>query len=844
MQYRMLFLNTMNMKKMVMKTLMLGLSLFVSVSAFSQVSGLSYTLSPYGEYNWFGNNSGIQNGYFAGGQFGIGFGQNVELRGLYARGLGLKTQALKFGVDVTENQIDLYKAKDLNFVKYGGEIKLNLSRSKFLPYLTVGTGIQSIGTDTTNTSKQIYLNAGLGVQFTAGDRYTIGLQAVNHRYRYNAIRSLLDDNDREVLGIDNIPAENDVVSNWALKASLIFYLGGRKPGERSDIDKAYWDNFSGGFRGLNVPIEVQASRMNFNENLPYKNAWMAGGSAGLNFGPLVGVRGFYWRAMETGSLTKFDDLAMYGGEGRFKLNEGKGFTPWITVGGGMIDVNKDYVGRDSTVQARDRGFASAGVGVDLPFSKYFKATGFARSILTTGDNDKLNVSPDDIYASWNYGVSFNFVIGKQRKKMDVIKKSEYDSYIIQNQAANEAATAELRAKYEGQIMNLENDLAEAIERQDFASAQEIQREKNEAEEIVNEIERYSRYDAPMHSGVSPSQIRMTPAEFQLLLRDLNDNRRAAAPYAQAQVAPSAQNMLNNELDKFKKEQAIESLKESVNELQDQLKEFTNQQRQQKSMEDARLNDRLKSISTQLTEINTQIRQNETKLASLAAQQTALEKGIESGENFKMVPFEATALQSDINRTNERINELRSMMIEMMESDYELGNYKGWERDPMNRVQRPSNQSMVKGREDAATEGFFSNFQYKGMSAFTGINVGGPTTFNLGYRVYYRLGKEDSKFDFVPESFFGLGSPSTFGLSGNVLYNIDFLTNNPMVQPYIGLGAGMMKVGTADDQDKLTGTWNFMVGTTFNVWSGDLFADFTARNAFKYNQIIVGYRFPF
>lgn len=824
-----------------MKTLLLSMSLFLSLSAFSQVSGLSYTLSPYGEYNWFGQHSGIQNGYFAGGQFGIGFGQNVELRGLYARGLNLKTEASKFGINLADGVTDVYKQKDVNFEKYGGEIKLNLSRSKFLPYLTVGTGIQSIGTDTMNTSKQIYLNAGLGVQFTAGDRYTIGLQAVNHRYRYNSIGSLLTNNDRETLGINTIPTENEVVSNWALKASLIFYLGGRKPGKRSDIDKAYWDNFSGGFRGLNVPIEVQASRMRFHEDLPYRNAWMAGGSAGLNFGPLVGVRGFYWRALDEGSLTKFDELAMYGGEGRFKLNEGKGFTPWITVGGGLIDVDDEYVGRDTTLQVSNRGFASAGVGIDLPFSKYFKATGFARSILTTPENDQENIRPDNIYASWNYGVSLNFVIGKQKSKIAVVKKSEYDDYIIQNQAANEEATAELKEKYESQISELEDELADAIERQDFAAAQEIHQEKTEAEEIIKEIKRYSGYNAPIQSNTSGSEIRMTPAEFQLLLRDLYDNRRAAAPYAQPQVAPSTQNMLNNELDKFKKEQAIESLKESVNELQDQLKDFMNQQRQQKSIEDERLNDKLKSIGAQLKEINAQIQTNETKLANLSKQQTALEKGIESGENVKMTPFEVATLQSDINRTNDRINELRGMMIEMMENEMDPGYY---HQGQILNKQRPSNQSMVKGRKDAATTGFFSNFQYKGMAAFTGINVGGPTTFNLGYRVYYRLGKEDSKFDFMPESFFGLGSPSTFGLSGNVLYNIDFLSKNPNIRPYVGLGAGMMKVGNDTDQDKLTGTWNFMVGTTFNVWSGDLFADFTARNGFKYNQIIVGYRFPF
>jgi hypothetical protein len=131
-----------------------------------------------------------------------------------------------------------------------------------------------------------------------------------------------------------------------------------------------------------------------------------------------------------------------------------------------------------------------------------------------------------------------------------------------------------------------------------------------------------------------------------------------------------------------------------------------------------------------------------------------------------------------------------------------------------------------------------------MSGFTGFNVGGPTTFNLGYRLHYQVGGDNSKVEFMPESFFGLGSPSTFGISANVLYKVDFLTKSKMVKPYVGFGLGLLKVGDDQDADKLTGSYNFIVGSSLNVWSGDLYVDFTARNAFRYNQLIVGYRFPF
>ena len=61
---------------------------------------------------------------------------------------------------------------------------------------------------------------------------------------------------------------------------------------------------------------------------------------------------------------------------------------------------------------------------------------------------------------------------------------------------------------------------------------------------------------------------------------------------------------------------------------------------------------------------------------------------------------------------------------------------------------------------------------------------------------------------------------------------------------MGLGIGLLKVGDDIDADQLKGALSFLVGTSLNVLNGDLYVDFTARNLFKYNQLVVGYRLPF
>jgi hypothetical protein len=158
----------------------------------------------------------------------------------------------------------------------------------------------------------------------------------------------------------------------------------------------------------------------------------------------------------------------------------------------------------------------------------------------------------------------------------------------------------------------------------------------------------------------------------------------------------------------------------------------------------------------------------------------------------------------------------------------------------------SNKDRVTTYNDdqQAKTGVLSNIRYKGMSGFAGFGLGDNATFNLGYRVHYQVGSDSSKLELMPETFFGFGSPSAFGLTVNGVYDLSGLTKSKYINPYIGAGLGFMKVGENGNEDKLVGAINFLVGTSLNVMNGDLYVDFTARNLFKYNQLIVGYRFPF
>ncbi|RMF20545.1 MAG: hypothetical protein D6765_16765, partial [Bacteroidetes bacterium] len=149
----------------------------------AQVSGISYTLSPAGEYTWWDNRAGLDDGFLAGGKLGIGFGEYLELRGSYLRSLDLKTDFADFGAPILLDS--LFTPRDVDLTRWGGELKANFSRGHLLPFLTLGTGIQSIQLDTFAKNEHIYLSVGAGIVLSLGDRYTLTLEARNTAYNFN-----------------------------------------------------------------------------------------------------------------------------------------------------------------------------------------------------------------------------------------------------------------------------------------------------------------------------------------------------------------------------------------------------------------------------------------------------------------------------------------------------------------------------------------------------------------------------------------------------------------------------------------------------------------------------------
>ncbi|MFT5885164.1 MAG: hypothetical protein ACI9IP_001624 [Arcticibacterium sp.] len=749
--------------------------IFCTIKIHGQVSGLSYTFSPSVEYQNWDTKLGISNGLLVGGQVGFGFGQYLELRANYMQTLNT-TRDFSALVNVPFNQRYLDSLNvDLN--RWGGELKMNLSNKAVVPFLTVGTGIQRASLDTLKDIKNVYFNLGGGIQFSINDRYTLSVEAKNNYINSSPIRSFTTSSEKEIYEINNSDYPNSQLQNWSYRASLIFYLGGNKPSSLTDTDKAYLETFSSGFSSISFPIEIATGQVNFSKDLGLGDRKFTGVSSGFNFGPYVGIRGFYWRSNTDGYFSKIDRLAIYGGEGKFKLGAGQGLNPYLTVGGGKIDAlsNFELVNDEDF---KDSPFVSGGFGIDLPFSKFIKLSAFAKAMVTSNSILETAENANDLSTSMAYGLQLNLAIGKSKRKVEETLTTSYDDLVNAALVEERAKTAEVIMGYQKRIERLESQISERDLKNNTAKNAGFSKSEKEAERSQMElkVEKLSRL-LELEKG-TPDALRPTDLSgiTELIKTENKEN-----------------------MERVKELLGLESQRNTL--FYEQLKSLLESTKSEVLKMSNSNEDDLDNIESNINELDRKLNRIESV------------KGTSNGE-----PASSKAVGQVLNNASQENSEILAS-----ESFY------------LSETQRAFLE------KDTSQIGFFSNLNYTGSSAFGGINIGGNPTANLGLRWHYKIG--NSSFYAMPETFFGFGNPSSFGLFLNMVKEIN-IKGAKNFSPYIGLGGGFLKIGEkGTDVIKLTS--NVVIGAhLFKVAGGKFYVDLSGRSFFKHNQFVAGYRLPF
>ncbi len=929
--------------------LLLPLLLLFVGTAYGQVRGVSYTVAPSASYTWFDAESGLDDAFMFGGRLGFGFGEYVELRATYLQTVDQQTNFA--GLDLNIDSTFANQGVDLS--RYGAELKLNIGRGTLLPYLLLGGGIQSTERDGLEAAENIFGTLGLGLTLSAADRYAFGVEGKYIAYSGNTVRNLFNEIERQANDLNLDDFNSDQVGTYSVAANLQFYLGGRRPGQLSAIDQKYLENFQGGISGLSVPVEFGLAQVDWDDALMYRDAYFAGGTAGFSFGPLISLRGFYYRGMTEDEINfDFDDISLYGGDFRFNLTQASsGIVPYLTVGGGYIDLASGYNDAalaEGETPASSQGFASGGGGIYLKFGERVRLNGGVRALLTSGaDLEDLN-STEQLTTSTMYTAGLGFTLGgNNRDNPNVVRESTLEERLAAQQSQfdrradsirleNQLELEELRNRYQDTIALLDEELIDALEAGDVRTAAVIKAEREEAYAIVEEVQ--GRQDQLSVEATRDDYRRdqVERAEIDAVLGRTPQLPQAAPTYRR-----------DNESVIILQSDQIDRLIEAIG----QRGATTGSQPDQRSEQISEVNRRIERMEDRLynmrdynqgnqyyprTESMTaeqRIRQLEQQIESMRVpgqgnsgnqpatsdevqdRINALEQQLEERRNDGDVSEDAEdrienleerlmnrinnmrdnndgAYRQDIVRDltdyqSEMMSEIRNLQRELDEANRE--NYRlqqsqefansrlDLERERLRQERREARREAREGEvtytdslgntitrpgmvgledisvntggvylADDNADGFFSGVTYTGMSGTANLFFGDATGLGVGLRWHYKLGP-DQRAEFMPEAYFGIGSPTTFGIFGNIIYPIipDRSESTGLI-PYAGLGLGVMQIQNDENSDEtdFRPAINLVLGTYLPVGNGRFFVDYSTRNFFSVNQLTGGYRFNF
>jgi hypothetical protein len=503
-------------------------AIILGTNVSAQVKDISFAIAPTAEYVWWNKKSAIENGFMAGGYVGFGFGRNLELLGSYSQSLGFKSTI--DGFSAPDNIKNAFVSTDVDARRWGGELKGNIPMAySFQPYVTLGSGIQTIKANEVGQDA-VYFTFGLGAKFNLARRLTLNVQAKGSRFNLDASNILHKTSEPRTSTYNqwitnNVSDKN--MFNWSVGAGLQLYLGGRNPNELTELDHSYTN-----LKSFKFVLAPSLGYINFDNDNNFRNAYLAGASLGFDFTEYIGIRGFYYQAMNDEKISSsFDKLSLYGADFSARLNVSNGVVPYITVGGGYLKAGNGYQGKVATVENESGIFAKGGVGLAIPLGKHLELFGAANLLYTTNNENATNAlkSPDKLQTNILYNAGIRIKFAKENEKytyQDLVSQlhtPETNNVTEQTKVQTTTKVAPVSQKqkdidyYNAQIAAVEKQIQNAYRQNDINNASLLLKEKKKWEELRNN---YVAENIPYPTENQANLVRMTPEQLQTLISEV------------------------------------------------------------------------------------------------------------------------------------------------------------------------------------------------------------------------------------------------------------------------------------------------------------------------------------
>ncbi len=389
---------------------------------------LRYSLTPTVEQLRFDDALGLESTFLYGGRANVLFGRIVELQGFYLTSRGTDARAAdlysRLNISGTPPQ-----NPGIDVSTYGANLVLNFGTGLVTPFVRGGGSIVRFAPTGLSATDRIALQyaGGLRVGRPGGIRFSAFAEDV----RFRVDRTLLLAIPVQAGGAAPFDGDAEKLrSNLAFGAGLTIPLGGAVGG--------YDDSPGSSLARLSLPVDAFAGVLDWNDGSGLKAQNIAGVRTGLDFGPLVGVRAYYWRGVDS-DFARRDAVQSWGAEAQFNLNAGSGVTPFLLGGAGQIDFTEGgvrasrAVGSDTLlVQPADRTALIVGGGVKLPLTQFLSLTAAARDYVTTRDSSRLQDAngTGQLRHNWQYTAGLSMSLGRRTAAPRVATRTRTDTVYL------------------------------------------------------------------------------------------------------------------------------------------------------------------------------------------------------------------------------------------------------------------------------------------------------------------------------------------------------------------------------------------------------------------------------
>lgn len=779
----------MNKKLLLLCTVLVALLSFNGAKA--QVQDASITVGGGVEYQFLDKALNIDNAMLWGVRAGFGFGPIVELRGVYDRSFGIKSQLNKDGKwNIDPVFQDKMTDRKIDIERYGAELKFNLLDGYILaPYVLVGGGVQNMKYELPIADNKIemmkadhlYFSGALGFKINLTRRIAFNLSGNYLGFRTDLLNPYVDITKAKV--DDNGLA---LMNNFSARAGLSIYLGGYNPTGGNEVSRAYRKFFANGFNGMVFTVEPSMLYMDFNQNSYWnsRDSWFYGGQLGLDFNSTFGVRGFYYQAGHPGKKPNFkfdNERAIYGGYFTGRLNLPRGVTPYVNLGAGYLDAKLSEEATElDKANLHDVVFAMAGLGLEVPLFRYISVFGSANFIAHPAPGVKTAsiTNKSEILAknmAYQFGVRFN--LGKPAR--------HYQFETVQDE--------------------------------------EVQDKVNEMRD--KEYREYREYHYYGQDRDDDEYVRMTPAEIEEMAQRIIDRNRSTKKQETTQAQTSKEQAPAQQPQASKEHSTCPDCKAHK-------RSYTYRQ-----PNDDALTPLERELIHALIGNAPQYMAQQQMLQQMPAQcpKAAAQVAETPAQNNEEIAKQNEEILNRLDALDRKIEQSEQMRLQQPATTTTIVT------PPTHPAYTTPTTATLDAEATPADNDSKSLVRFNSVGLLIGTNLVKPNeknligTFAVGARAYMPI--SNTNLDFVPEIFVGFGKKTTLGISGNVVYNFNFKELGDFV-PYLGAGVG----GFTDT--KLGA--NFLVGTAYKLpqLNSAVFLDYGFRDSLRNHSVSLGYRFYF